>query len=488
MTTSSFASLSGPDFVRMDRRQIKALSLDELQFLALRSQRLLATALFKPAQNLFEVMPDEYVLHVLLEWLTIEDQARLDRALTNHKYRNSYLHLLRDTVHKGVLSVSGKTDGYTFNSGVGAWLESRYVFMHTLKFHDDQRDIPAGFLARTGQQLLHLDLDHCGNITDARLSELAGSCPRLENVNLSRCQSITDGAAASLAKHCPGLHSLSLSNTRIGDAGLALLGEDCRGMKQIGLRGLKIRDAGLAKFAELCPGLTDVDITYCRKITDKSAASLARHCPRLHTLELRDTQVTASGLARLGESCRELKKIGVDDVSDAGLRKITASCPKLEHVDLRACPSITDDGAASLAKHCSGLYTLDLSYTQITDAGLAILVESCRELKQIGLAKLAVSDAGLAKIAARCPKLENWDLSGCRNITDDGLASLAHHCPRLHTLVLSFTRVTDLGLARLAEGCGDMKKLGWRLGHFRRWAGHAREGLRNIGGCAYKWL
>jgi hypothetical protein len=93
--TSTFASLSGPDFVRMDRRQIKALSLDELQLLVLRSQRLLAVELFNPAQCLFEVMPDEYVLHVLLEWLTIEDQARLDRALTNHEYReNYYLHLL----------------------------------------------------------------------------------------------------------------------------------------------------------------------------------------------------------------------------------------------------------------------------------------------------------------------------------------------------------------------------------------------------------
>jgi hypothetical protein len=30
-TSPTFASLSGPDFVRMDRRQIKALSLDELQ-------------------------------------------------------------------------------------------------------------------------------------------------------------------------------------------------------------------------------------------------------------------------------------------------------------------------------------------------------------------------------------------------------------------------------------------------------------------------
>ena len=43
MTT--FASLSGPDFLKFSRQQIKALSLDELQELVLRSQRLLAKAL-----------------------------------------------------------------------------------------------------------------------------------------------------------------------------------------------------------------------------------------------------------------------------------------------------------------------------------------------------------------------------------------------------------------------------------------------------------
>ncbi len=72
----------------------------------LRSQQLLSTALFKPVQCLFEVMPDEFILEIFLEWLDIEELASFDMALANRKYRNKYLYLLRDTVHRGVLRVS----------------------------------------------------------------------------------------------------------------------------------------------------------------------------------------------------------------------------------------------------------------------------------------------------------------------------------------------------------------------------------------------
>ncbi len=59
-------------------------------------------------------MPDEFVIEILLEWLPIEELASFDRALTNHWYRDKYLSLLRDTVHRGVLSVSRKARGYKF--------------------------------------------------------------------------------------------------------------------------------------------------------------------------------------------------------------------------------------------------------------------------------------------------------------------------------------------------------------------------------------
>ena len=119
--SSYFTSLSGPEFLKLSRQKIKELSFDDLQLLVLRSQRLLATALFKPVQCLFEVMPDEFVIEILLEWLPIEDLARFDRALTNHYYRGKYLSLLRDTVHRGVLSVSVNEQGYRFDSGVSLY-------------------------------------------------------------------------------------------------------------------------------------------------------------------------------------------------------------------------------------------------------------------------------------------------------------------------------------------------------------------------------
>ena len=383
MTT--FASLSGPDFLKLSRQQIKALSLDELQLLVLRSQRLLATALFKPVQCLFEVMPDEFVIEIFLEWLPIEELASFDLALTNHYYRDKYLSLLQDTVHRGVLSVSRNERGYKFNSGVAEWLESRNVFMRALKFYDRELDIPAGFLTRTGSQLLKLDLTDCRKVSDAGFAELVGCCPSLEDVKLE---------------------------------------------------GLAISDTGLRKLAEGCPSLEDVGLENCTNISDDGAASLATHCTGLHTLNLGSTHVTDTGLTSLGEGCRALKKIDISGltISDTGLAKLAEGCPRLEDVDL-AGGAITDDGLASLAQHCAGLHTLNLIRTHVTDAGLTSLGEGCRALKKIFLNRLKnISDTGLAKLAEDCPMLEVVNVTRCPNITDGGVASLARLRPGLKIL------------------------------------------------------
>ena len=457
----SSASLSGPDFLKLSRQQIKALSLDELQLLVLRSQRLLATALFKPVQCLFEVMPDEFVIEIFLEWLPIEELAVFDLALTNHHYRNKFLYLLRHTVHRGVLSVSRNKRGYKFDSGVAAWLESRNVFMRAVKFCDRKRDIPAGFLARTGKQLLKIDLTGCRKVSDAGLLEFVRRCPRLEDVSLGGCEDILDTAVASLAKHCPGLHTVDLDNTRVSDTGLASLGEGCRALKSIRLSSI-MSDTGLRKLAKGCPRLEDVSLERCRDITDGGVASLTHHCTGLHTLILWGTEVTDTGLASLGAVCRALKKIDLHGlaISDTGLRKLAEGCPRLEDVHLMGCRNITDGGVASLAQHCAKLCSLHLRGTQVTDTGLGSLGKGCVDMKNIDFFQMmAVSDTGLRKLAEGCPRLEDVNLRGCGNISDVGVASLAQHCAGLHTLILSGTQVTDSGLARLGEGCRALKNI-----------------------------
>ena len=209
------------DFLSLQPQDIAALTDNMLKKLVTLCQVIISLSPFKPGCR-FCTLPDEYILHVLLEWLTIEDQARFDMALLNHMDRRAHLHLLRDTEHGGVLSVSRSRKGtYKFDSGVCEWLESRNVFMRALKFRDVERDIPAGLLARTGKQLLEIDLSGCSRISDAEFVSLTSRCPRLQSVNLMSCANITDATAVSLSQHCPRLHTIDFYCTKISDAGLA---------------------------------------------------------------------------------------------------------------------------------------------------------------------------------------------------------------------------------------------------------------------------
>ena len=470
--TTTFASLSGPDFLKLSRQQIKALSLDELQLLVLRSQKLLSTALFKPVQCLFEVMPDEFVLSIFLEWLHIEVLSRLDIALTNHYYRDKYLHVLQKTEHKGLLSESRNVEsdgltfdeeliekGYKLNSGVAEWLEDRNIFMRSLKFHEKggkHVEIPAGFLARTGQQLLKIGIFPC---TDENLEKVLITCPRLEEVKLNWCRRITDKGAFTLAKLCcPKLHTLDLYGTDVTDDGLIRLGEVCRALKKIKLwsREGEITDIGLTKLAEGCPKLEEF-IFAAGDLTDKTLFSLAQHCPALHTVNVGSCRmITDDGVASLAYNCVGLHKLDLSStkVSDTGLAKLAEGCPSLEYVNLNSCINITDRGAASLAQRLQFLF---LGSTQITDFGLATVGERCRDLRLIDLSYLAITDRGLRKLAVQCSMLKEVILNHCTQIKRNGLASLSNHCLGLETLTLRGTLVANTELGKIS--CKALKQI-----------------------------
>ena len=169
---TNFQCMADSGFLSLQPQDLAALADNMLKILVSLCQVIISLSPFKPGCR-FCSLPDEYILHVLLEWLTIEDQARFDMALLNHMDRRAHLHLLRDTEHGGVLSVSANEIGYNFDSGVAEWLESRNVFMRAMKFRDNERDIPAGFLARTGQQLLQIDISCCVLVSAFRCSDIS---------------------------------------------------------------------------------------------------------------------------------------------------------------------------------------------------------------------------------------------------------------------------------------------------------------------------
>jgi hypothetical protein len=275
-------------------------------------------------------------------------------------------------------AVSYEQIDYSFDCGLADWLENRKVFMRALTFYDAHNDIPAGFLALTGQQLLKLDLTTSKMISEAALVSLIGSCPRLENVRLPPNSS--SATMASLAQHCPRLHTIhlsELSSPRLTDEGLAFLGEGGGALRNVEFRFCRaITDAGLAKLAKGSRKLEIVRLWDCPNITDASVASLTRHCIQLHSLHLDHTQVTGAHIATFGERLRTLSLYNTR-VTDAELRTIARACPNLEYMDVGSNLSrITYPGLATLVRRCSKLHTLHLFSTRVTDQGVARIREA----------------------------------------------------------------------------------------------------------------
>ena len=97
---------------------------------------------------------------------------------------------------------------------------------------------------------------------------------------------------------------------------------------------------------------------------------------------------------------------------------------------------------------------LVLSSCPITNDGLASL-EGKDNVRCLSLSKTAVNDDGIKHL--RGMNLQSLDLSATK-VTDAGLATLAEFdCPRLKEIALEHTHVTDAGLTTLAK----FKSLEW---------------------------
>jgi uncharacterized protein (TIGR02996 family) len=112
------------------------------------------------------------------------------------------------------------------------------------------------------------------------------------------------GALASLP-HLSRLTALCLPNNSLGDDGTRALASSPHlgGLSSLGLRGNEIGDPGTQVLAA-CPslaGLRHLDLSLNR-VGDAGALALARHLPRLESLELNWNRIGAAARRTLGET------------------------------------------------------------------------------------------------------------------------------------------------------------------------------------------
>ncbi|MCL7034792.1 hypothetical protein MKW94_029062 [Papaver nudicaule] len=174
-------------------------------------------------------------------------------------------------------------------------------------------------------------------------------------------------------------------------------------------------------------------------------------------------------------------------ISDKGLETLAKGCSSLETVNLSYCHSITDSGISSLIRNCSKLCSLSINYCRkITGIGFVecpktltrLAADGCK-LNPEGI-KAIVSGGGLeylslaatyesakvinteavVTISKGCPLLNGLILSGCKEVELEGWQAIGQNCKHLEVLsVWGSTKLCDLGLLALCNGCDKLSIL-----------------------------
>jgi Leucine-rich repeat (LRR) protein len=203
-------------------------------------------------------------------------------------------------------------------------------------------------------------------MNDALLKNLVSNCTKLDSLNLAYCSDVTDDSLVELAKTCPKIQELVLwgcYNTT--NVTLEALAANCKSIRSLSLKCCKkISDAGLIHMQALTQ-LEDVNLTYCRNITDFGLQSFLSGVPKLRSLCMAYcSNITDVTVGAVMKHCPHLEKLDLTqcNISDAGLKYIAAnpetSC--LQELNLTSCQSITCSGISHLLKLVGTLKVLTI--------------------------------------------------------------------------------------------------------------------------------
>ena len=201
--------------------------------------------------------------------------------------------------------------------------------------------------------------------------------------------------------------------------------------------------------------LTEVNLSGCGKLTDAALTHLAK-CDRFDSLILgKDSNdgspaFTGSGL-RLFLSLAALTTLKLSSYSSEEIFDALSSSSTVLHLTLEEC-ELTDAKLTKVAK-CSQLLSLDItteiSSTGITDAGIVALVAGCNGLVELNLSScMRVTNGGLVHISTGLRDLKKLHLSKYwLDVYEDGVG------------FSGFTKVNDLGILRVCQGCKHLSDL-----------------------------
>jgi hypothetical protein len=204
-------------------------------------------------------LPEDLIISVYIDWITLKDVGRLDSACCTERIRPLFLRLLS----LNCISFNGLYDSsYSYIH----WLCLRQISIKSLRIAPRSFDEDfACFSFMRLSALVSLDLSDCDRLYEMAISFVAQQCTALTSLDMSGCQQLTDTELCALGVNgrLQKLKSLNLSNQPYN---------------------FDISDEGVAGALHACPSLTCLNLAGCISLTDVGLMSIAICCSLLQTL------------------------------------------------------------------------------------------------------------------------------------------------------------------------------------------------------------
>jgi F-box/leucine-rich repeat protein 2/20 len=246
------------------------------------------------------------------------------------------------------------------------------------------------------------------------------------------------------------------------------------GERALSLHLLEVTESSLKLFQSLSSFVTTW-ICGLKVIDDPAAIAIAAGCPRLKGLDLMRTSAYSALLGQIAAKIEDLNVAGCEWMSDASFKEIirlfsslrrlnVGSCVHLsalswgELIKLRAldalslsrCFQVSDQELKLILNACPRLQELDVSECrQLSAQGFHFIAAANRSFSALAFGRTGITDAALLGIVSKLPTLQRLDLTRCQELSEEGIIESIRLLSALRWVDVSQTAITDSALEQL---------------------------------------
>ena len=366
---------------------------------------------------LFVLLPEEIMIYIITNFMTMKDLCILDIAICEKKHRDILLHIF---TYSNVNFIGFPNQICLKHLSCLKWIINRKIKILNLCF---------GLLFQT-DIFLPIIKGREKIFTTTCVNEIADICPNLIYLSILKCD-WENSYIKIITNKCLHLEEINIScNIKLNIYSLIDLGN---------LKKLKT-----------------LTIYSCRKIFQNNVdIMLICNCFKsLKILNLCDIDVYNDDIFCLFfQSCKlEILNMNHMRISEAAIIRIVKCHCNIRSLSLNACEGVNNDVLFLVSSYCKHLEVLEVDEcNNITDISIITIAKLCCRIKKISvLDSIQITEIAILVVAEYSLDLEEIYYD---NMTENVIMKLAECSSKLQKLLINITEHSEINLIHLLSNC-----------------------------------